>query len=542
MTNLIARYRLPVSSLWLAVLISFYATVFLNAHLWSELYQSQAGFPASAKWTFLISASFEIWAIQVILLSWLFWGRAAKPVALIILLISIAASYFSDIYRIFYDIRMIQNIFETNHLETRELLTTSMAFAYLKHLPFLIFLIFFVDIEESKAIRNILEKIAFIVAFLLISTIILATNFKNFSSTLRNHREVRHLVIPTSTLLATSRVLIGKAHSTPEKKYEIDANATLAPDAKQKNILVVLVVGETVRAQNWGLSGYQRNTTPELSKLPVINYPHAIACGTSTKVSLPCMMSVRGRADYQEDGINNTESVLNLLDKLEVSVTWIDNQSGCKGTCDKLAFHYAKEFDDGEFCREGQNCYDEILVRAMQKTMNKQAGRQMIVLHQMGNHGPAYHERYPPSHERFSPACNTSDLTKCSNSEIVNAYDNAVLYTDTVLAKMIAGLSAIDDREVYFIYLSDHGESLGENNIYLHGLPNAIAPDYQTHVPMVMHLSGSAKSYIGCTQKNAKNPVSHDHLYHTLLGIFGVNSKTFNPELDLLKYCHVEQK
>lgn len=383
----------------------------------------------------------------------------------------------------------------------------------------------------------LLDRLILASIWLFLSTAILATNYKDFSSTFRNHREVRHLIIPTSYLLATTKLIVGNAHGTPKNKEVIDANATMTPDAQQKKVLVILVIGETVRAQNWGLSGYQRNTTPELSKLPVINYPYAMACGTSTKTSLPCMLSARGRSDYQEEAISNTESILNLLKKLDVQLTWIDNQSGCKGTCDNLEFKEARQFDEGSYCKKNENCRDEILVNAMKKTINKTAEKQMIVLHQIGNHGPAYHERYPASYKRFSPSCETSDLTKCSNTEIVNAYDNAIAYTDSILAKMITDLSAIEDREVYFLYVSDHGESLGEDNIYLHGFPYAIAPDYQTHVPMMMHLSGKAAAFRGCASANSNKNVSHDHLYHTLLHIFSVQSKTFKPKFNLLENC-----
>ena len=538
MRKYLEQYQLPADSLWMAILLSTYLTVFLNSHLWHELYQSQTGFPIAEKWEFLVSMGFVVWALQAILLSFFFWRKPSKLFAIVILLSAVAANHFSENFGVFFDTTMLQNIFETHQLEAQELLTVSLLFDYLKHIPFIVFLIFLIDIEDGPAIKSIAVKLIFTIGLLIISAAILVTNFKNFSSTFRNHREIRNLIIPSSYFLATSKLMLGAAHSAQKTKDVIDTHAVIGALQKEKKILVVLVVGETVRSQNWGLSGYSRNTTPELSRLPVVNYPYAISCGTNTKTSLPCMFSSYGRAGYDEDAIKNSESILNLLSKLQVHVTWIDNQSGCKGACDHVNFHEASEFDNKNYCKGSGNCFDEVLINALKNTISTQEKHQLIVLHQIGNHGPAYFERYPKNYERFSPACSTSDLTQCKNAEITNAYDNAIIYTDSILAKMIGDLSRIEDREVYFMYVSDHGESLGEDNIYLHGFPYAIAPAFQTHAAMLMHFSGLAKNFRNCAAAGADQPVSHDHVYHTLLRIFGIETKTFKKEYDLLKNCH----
>jgi lipid A ethanolaminephosphotransferase len=165
-----------------------------------------------------------------------------------------------------------------------------------------------------------------------------------------------------------------------------------------------------------------------------------------------------------------------------------------------------------------------------------------VVLHQLGNHGPAYHRRYPDAFRRFQPTCDTPDLRQCSREQIVNAYDNALLYTDHVLARAIDWLRERQaTHDTALVYLSDHGESLGENNLYLHGIPYAIAPDTQTKVPMLMWLSPSYAARwrldAACLRQRATQPVSHDHLFHTLMGLFDVTTTARDPAFDLAGGC-----
>jgi lipid A ethanolaminephosphotransferase len=167
---------------------------------------------------------------------------------------------------------------------------------------------------------------------------------------------------------------------------------------------------------------------------------------------------------------------------------------------------------------------------------------QFLVLHMLGNHGPSYFRRYPPAFARFKPMCEKDDLQLCSQQEIVNAYDNALLYTDHVVASLITQLQAAAARvDSAVIYVSDHGESLGENNLYLHGLPYAIAPDLQKRVPMVMWLSSGLPAAAGldpaCLQRRATQAAAHDHLFHSVLGLLDVKTALYEPAWDLAQGC-----
>jgi lipid A ethanolaminephosphotransferase len=314
----------------------------------------------------------------------------------------------------------------------------------------------------------------------------------------------------------------------------------------------VLVVGETARAANWGLGGYARQTTPELAALaasqPLVNFAEVTSCGTNTEVSLPCMFAPVGRRDYDEGVIRGSQSLLHVLARAGVAVHWRDNQSGCKGVCEGLPQDEVQSLNLPGLCAEGR-CLDEGLLAGLGARLDAAKGKtgtQLLVLHMLGNHGPSYFRRYPPAFARFQPACGFDDLQKCSQQEIVNAYDNALLYTDHVLASLATQLqAAAGSVDSAMLYVSDHGESLGENNLYLHGLPYAIAPDMQKRVPMVLWLSSGAPQALGldmaCLQRRARQPAAHDHLFHTVLGLLDVQTALYEPAWDLAQGCRSAQ-
>jgi len=273
----------------------------------------------------------------------------------------------------------------------------------------------------------------------------------------------------------------------------------------------------------------------------VLNFRDVSACGTDTETSLPCMFSAIGRRDYNEDRIRGSESLLHVLKRAGFEVLWRDNQSGCKGTCDGLPLQQIDAKQLPELCADGR-CLDEALLRGLDTVARDAQGNLVVVLHMLGNHGPTYFKRYPDTFRRFTPTCDTGELRKCSREEIVNAYDNALLYTDHILARTIAFLK---DRETSFdtamLYVSDHGESLGENGLYLHGMPYSIAPKEQTRVPMVWWLSAGFKRNFGldvdCLAAQSAKPWGHDHLFHSVLGLLQVDTSVYERDLDISAVC-----
>lgn len=334
---------------------------------------------------------------------------------------------------------------------------------------------------------------------------------------------------------------------TPSSKLEF-----VALDARRDTIagarptLTVLVIGETARAANFALNGYARATTPQLAaEAGVINFRQVRSCGTSTAVSLPCMFLDVGRAGFSDTLAARRENLLDVLQRSGYAVLWRDNNSGCKGLCDRVQHDELMSAGVAGLCVGGE-CYDEILLHGLQESLDAFVGDTVIVLHMKGSHGPAYYLRYPEAFEHFTPVCKTNQLDRCERETIVNAYDNTLRYTDHVLARTIALLRRNADRfDASLLYVSDHGESLGERGLYLHGVPYALAPSEQTHVPMLMWLSKSAESRYGidaaCLRGRQDEPLSHDNLYHSALGLLGVRTRLYRPESDLFRKCRTPE-
>ena len=290
------------------------------------------------------------------------------------------------------------------------------------------------------------------------------------------------------------------------------------------------------------LAGYNRETNPELAKRDIINFPLVQACGTSTDVSLPCMMSRIGRSDYNRDRILSEEALPDVLQRAGFNVLWVDNQSGCKGVCAGVPSRGPAEAlkKSSAACADGK-CFDGVLADEVQTALDglSKGQSQVLFLHMMGSHGPAYHLRSPKDQKKWLPECTANDLGSCSEEELDNAYDNSVRYTDKVLADIIDTLKGASGMNTAMLYVSDHGESLGEKGLYLHGAPYWMSPDEQVQVPMVMWMSDNfAQDYKVDREKlaaTAKSKVTHESLYHTVLGLLQVSSTTKADRFDLTK-------
>lgn len=300
---------------------------------------------------------------------------------------------------------------------------------------------------------------------------------------------------------------------------------TIANDAYRENNhtkkLLVLVVGETARAANYSLGGYAKNDTNFYTKKDnVVFFDNFSSCGTATAVSLPCMFSLSKRQNYSSSEYQ--ENVMDILQKTGVKASWIDNNSGgCKGVCDRLSGKQQLSSD-----------WDENLLPFLKERLGNLDTQNIIVLHLQGSHGPAYYKRYPSEFKKFIPTCDTNELSKCDSEALINTYDNTLLYTDYLLSEIIKLLKEKKDYESSLIYLSDHGESLGENGIYLHGMPYAIAPSYQTHIPVIFW--SNDKKLMMTAQNHKGLKLSQDNLFSTLLGYFDVKTMVYESDYDLL--------
>ena len=530
------QWRPQVTVELLAMLASVYLALTANAAFW------QAAIPNGAQqWRLAISLFLLLFGLHGLLLG-LLLGRAwARPMLAVLLAVTAGASYYMQSYGVYLDADMLRNVLHTDWAESRELLTPGLVQHLLLHAGLPILVLWRLKLVRRSLPQGLLVRAGFLLLMWVVMMLGAAISFKDLSSLVRNQHQVRYLVTPANYLYGLGRLATSSSALKGAALLPVGEDAHQVPSAAaRKPRLLVLVVGETVRAQNWGLSGYPRQTTPELARLPVVNFRDTRACGSSTEVSLPCMFSALGRQDYDEGKIRSQQSLLHVLQRAGVDVLWRDNQSGCKGVCRDLPFESVAAAKDPALC-DGLRCLDEILLRDLPTRRVNNSGDRLIVLHMLGNHGPSYFQRYPAAFKRFQPACENPDLGSCSRTEIVNAYDNAVLYTDHVLARAIDQLQSVQDYDTALLYLSDHGESLGENGLYLHGMPHLIAPEQQLQVPLMMWFSPAFTAQTGldmaCVGDRSRQPTSHDALFSTVLGLFDVQTSVHRPGRDLLLAC-----
>lgn len=469
-----------------------------------------------------------------------------KPVLIALFIATSAVAYFMDRYGILIDAVMIQNVYETNILESMELLNWRMAFIVLLLGILPSWLVWRAKLQFPPLRQDLYIKFKIVLVALAIAIALLIIFFKSFAPVLREHRELRFLLTPTNYVQAAN-TFFKRKFSKQLVVMPLGTDAVKGAtwkDSTRKTVTVV-VVGETARAMNFSLNGYTRNTNPELSmQAGLINFSNVQSCGTTTAVSVPCVFSSLGRVRYSDTAGKSQEGLLDVLAHAGFNVIWRDNNSGCKGTCGRVQYEdLSKPVSDEPSCNS-EECYDERLLQRLPEIIRSSQKDLVIVLHQKGSHGPAYSKRYPKEFDRFAPVCTTNDLQKCSTESIVNAYDNTILYTDHFLSRTIDLLkkSVKEDKvDASFVYFSDHGESLGEKNIYLHGAPYFMSPIEQRHVPFMLWFSDGFLSRFridaGCLAARNSQSYSHDNVFHSALGMLNVNTAVYNPALDMFKTC-----
>jgi lipid A ethanolaminephosphotransferase len=537
-----AHQRLPALSVeTLALLTSLFFSLASNGAVWHHVLTDR-DWSQAATWGVAGSLFAAVTAFQFVLLALVLTRRNARIVVSALLVVAALASHFIETYNVFLDPGMLRNVLHTDVKEAAELWSASLLLhlAWQAALP--IWLVWNVPLIDGPWRRALRRRGAALLAGVALFAGALLLGFQDAADIARNHREWRFLVTPSNVLYSLARVGGSKAQAVAVPLQPIGTDAVLGPSwaGRTKPVLLVVVVGETARAANWGLSGYARQTTPQLAALSVINFSDVSSCGTDTESSLPCMFGPWGLRGHDAARERSHESLLHVLQRARLPVLWRDNQSGCKGICAGIETEQLDRATVAGLCRDGR-CFDEILLHGLDRRLAG-GGNRVLVFHQLGSHGPAYHLRYPDRFRRFTPTCDTAQLRKCSSEQIVNTYDNTLLYTDHMLASTIRWLRSREhEHDSALIYLSDHGESLGEHNLFLHGLPRAIAPKEQTQVPMVMWFSpGFASSFgvdLACLHQRATQPASHDHLFHTVLGLLDVQTATYEGEFDLTLPC-----
>ncbi len=504
---------------------------------------------------FGIAFSILIASLICIVLSLLCWRWTLKPIISLFVLSATVGNYYVLSYGVVIDVNMIDNILQTDAAEFLNLIGLKLLLVIILYAVLPITALYRIQIKTLSALQQLSHNMMLFAGSCLLCVIAIAPIFPDFSSTMRNNTQLRYLISPLNSFYAMGSVALRPFKNKTNKTLAIGLDAKLgASYANQlKPPLLILVVGETARSGNFGVNGYSRDTTPAISGLSkneddsgqLLSFRNVWSCGTSTATSLPCMFSHLGKSAY-EDKTQNYEGLLDTLQRAGLAVIWIDNQSGCKGVCDRIPNVKTNDPNSSIFCTTG-DCFDEVMLQHLSDRLtslppSRTQNGIIIVLHQMGSHGPAYFKRSPIDLKKFQPECATNILQDCSRSEITNAYDNTILYTDKFLKSAIDFLKSKSGyADTAMVYVADHGESLGENNLYLHGLPYAIAPDVQKRVPWISWLS---KDFINrnniksaCLSQQTDKRLSHDNYFHSILGLMDIQTALYKPELDVYAPC-----
>ena len=498
--------------------------------------------PTAANAGFLVSMAIGLSTCHVLLFSTVCWRWTRKPVLVTLLLVSAAAGYFMDHYDVIFDTSMLANILQTNPAEAGDLLSAGLLerLFFLGLLPAAVVL--YLEIRPMSFKKAILTRIARVVlsALVIVGLILLFSRF--YTSFFREHEPIRQRTNPIFYIYSVGKYINKTYFKKPVVVQPLGTDAAIPATDTDRELLIV-VVGEAARADRFSLNGYQRPTNPLLAKEEVYSFTDFSSCGTSTAYSVPCMFSALPRAQFSVRRGEALENALDVVGHAGGHVLWRDNNSSSKGVVkhrkEDAAEHRDIRYED--FSRPDRNpvcdseCRDIGMLDGLTDYIDaRPRGDIVIVLHQMGNHGPAYYKRYPREFARFQPECRTNELSQCSVGEINNAYDNAILYTDFFLSRVIAFLKKQSRKfETAMIYMSDHGESLGEHGVYLHGLPYAIAPESQKHIAAIMWFGPSVPIDRQGLRARLAAPASHDNLFHTILGLLEIKTSAYNPALDL---------
>lgn len=531
--------RIPMSMVTLIVLCAMYFGTVMNYPILKAIFGLSSGvsnplFPYTAP--LLLIFSF------IIIFSIFAWPYFFKPFMFFIILTSSAALYAEINFQTLFDMTMMENIFETNTYEISFYFnkTTVLYLLVFGVLP-CIFLTFVRLTPYHTWTKAFISRISLVMISIVGIGLIAETCYKDYASVGRNNHYLNKMIIPAH--IYNGAKYFKKTYFETKLEYQTlgnDATMTAVPNGKPT--LMVVILGETARAMNFAYNGYSRNTNPYTEGLGIIAFQDVSSCGTYTALSVPCMFSKMTRQSYDKPRAAEQDNVLDVIQHAGVDILWIDNDGGDKGVAKNLTYKAISSALKDEDCN-GSTCFDIAMLKRAKTFIENGLHNKLLVLHTIGSHGPTYWQRYPKAHAPFQPACNRSDIENCDDEQIVNVYDNTLVYTDYVLAHVIEELKRLSsDYNVMMTYISDHGESLGEKGLYLHGTPYPIAPKEQTHVPWLLWIPDQYAEQKGFSKKclvaKAQNSIlSHDNLFHSLLGLYGVRSEVHDPNLDITHSC-----
>ncbi|MGJ8689145.1 MAG: phosphoethanolamine transferase [Gammaproteobacteria bacterium] len=514
-----------------AILLS--ALVFSVAYNYAFFANVFARYPAPGNLAFYISLAVLLFCFISFFLGLVLNKFTFKPLLILLFPAAALASYFMNSYNVIIDSAMIQNSLMTDSREVYDLLSVRLLvyFIVLGLIP--AYLVFKTRIQCAGALKEFVNRAQLLVVIFIAIAANMLLMSEQYASFIREQKDLRYYMNPLTFIYSSVKYteeLVNESVQGPRKSIGDDAKISRASGERK---LIILVVGEATRADHWSLNGYARKTNPALSQQNIVNLPDVSSCATSTAYSLPCMFSLSPFDDFSLRQANAHENLLDVLAKADVNVLWRDNNSDSKGVALDIPFEDYRSFAVNPVC--DIECRDVGMLSGLDDYIASHQGDITIVLHQMGNHGPAYYKRYPKEFEIYTPVCRSNQMESCTREEISNAYDNALVYSDYFLSKVIDFLKPYSDEfSTGMFYMADHGESLGEMGLYLHGLPYALAPQAQTHVASFLWFGEMEANKRLAISSRAQQSLSHDNYFHTVLGMLDVDTKIYDPTLDIV--------
>lgn len=535
----------PIDYRYALLALAVYFALVLNWKVLSHFYRVLEGL-SDYDAGFAISAPFVLISASLVVFTPFSWRYLFKPFFVFLILTGALAHYAMLKYGIVFDRGMMENVVETNQLEAFSYLNLQAALWFVVTGILPAALLILVPLRFPKTfLRGVVQRMVLMMVPLLVLGGIGSLYFKDYASVGRNHKALGKELVPSNYITGTIQ-LVKRRYLYADMPFRAIGQDARKVDvaAEVKPTLMFLVIGETARAQSVAANGYARPTSPFTSQIDgMLAFQNVSSCGTATAVSVPCMFSPMDHAGYDGEVARHSESLMDVLDHAGVDVLWKENDEGCKGVCDRVRHINIEPKDFPEDCVLG-TCFDEVMLRGLDEEVTSGAPRdRLIAFHIMGSHGPTYYKRYPDAHRAFVPDCPRSDIENCSAQELINTYDNTIRYTDYVVAQLTERLQSYqDDYNVVLLYVSDHGESLGEAGLYLHGAPYMLAPAEQTKVPMMVWMSegyaDANRIEAACLATQARTgSFSHDNLFSTVLGAMHVSTGLYRAGTDVFAAC-----
>jgi lipid A ethanolaminephosphotransferase len=451
----------------------------------------------------------------------------AKLVAAALLICNAVGLYFMISYGMDIDRSMIANIFNTDIRETTGLLHISIVpyVLFLGLLPALLILL-----VRVRAPRRIWRLVCAVGSIAVLVLWIVSTSFTVLWYD-KHASRMGSKILPWSYIVNTGRYFNRMAMENREQVLLPKARF-IAENSSKKDV-VILVIGEAARADRFSALGYARDTNVFTADQNLVAFPIGLSCATNTISSTACILTHEGRGASSRTIF---EPLPSYLKRQGIATIFRTNNSG-PPPMDVDLYQTTAEILAGctavDCPKQG---YDAVLNWQLSDLIRQtESNRVFVTLHQTGSHGPAYYNKYPPAFEYFKPVCKTVQIAKCSDEELNNAYDNTIRYTDSLIADLITQLERMTDVNATLIYVSDHGQSLGEDGYYLHGAPIAFAPVEQREIPFLVWMSDGFQQSRGLSAATILRDETfpHDFPFHSVMGAFGLRSDIYKPQFDI---------